>query len=130
MSPRKKPTAKTRQSTTPRKPAAPRPTKVTLARVKKILICVDVPVMVSWDGSLVGLTGNSALRFQVLPDLLTVSIQWHSKAPFYMLEALCILVESWNASPDNDDMLRAYAVPSPETRCCCALPPHCRCRLG
>ncbi|OFR48033.1 hypothetical protein HMPREF2883_00090 [Actinomyces sp. HMSC075C01] len=114
MSPRKKPTAKTRQSTTPRKPAAPRPTKVTLSRVKKILICVDAPVMVSWDGALVGLTDNSALRFQVLPDLLTVSIQWHSKAPFYMLEALCILVESWNASPDNDDMLRAYVVPSPE----------------
>lgn len=41
--PRKKPTAKTRQSTTSLKPAAPRPTKVTLSRVKKILICVDAP---------------------------------------------------------------------------------------
>lgn len=114
MSPRKKPTAKTRRSTAPRKPAAPRLTKVTLARVKKILLGVDAPVMVSWDGSLVGLTDNSALRFRVVPDLLSVSIQWHSKAPFYMLEALCILVESWNASPDNDDMLRAYVVSSPE----------------
>ena len=50
MSPRKKPTAKTRQSTTPRKPAAPRPTKVTLARVKKILSLMVVTGSVAGAG--------------------------------------------------------------------------------
>lgn len=113
MPPRKKPTSRTRRSATPRKPAAPRPTKVTLARVKKILDGVGAPVMSSGDGSLVGLTDNSSLRFQVDPSLLSVSIQWHSRAPFYMEEALCMIVESWNASPDNEDMLRAYVVSSP-----------------